>query len=778
MATLFERKTWHWKPTMYLTCTYTATRANEKTPTVHYKFDFTNIMGSDGSYYGASNALGISVTVDGATTSGYIIGNKYNDNSGTIEFDRTNTSTTGSSGVSIYIWCHQGTYANPTGTSNNCTASSGSKYTDIGGLKSRPYHGTWEGTVYYPVYNPYTPSTIWLNPGDYTKIGRVDSSSWSVHYSYNSGSNTNCPISLAIHDYGAVNWGVRWEPVIRYITGSSDGVWDSVKLSSAQGFTHGNRYRITLVSNGGEALSPSSWNPQDGLVIYTYQEPKINTGLTRSRATQHANQDNTFSISGTNGRAWSSYENPFQTHYRIKRGSGSYSGWTNLGDITTWSRTAAEMRSLVPKDYDGQTITIDMKRFSPTPSWYSSNTASNTFTVYYRPRVGISSASFRKNNSSGTTVSGNNYVIDDSSLTHVYISWSYDTNSVNAGYTQGYRIRLYNSAGNVVKTYYTTSKSYSIPKADIPRIQQTYIDITPYYANDSTNTSSYWYYNGTISKINFVRIVGNIGTPTITYPINNSTWVNKDFRVCFQLPIDPDKGNEPETYHYENVEININGNYTIRMTDSAGQTTSGTCVKSDNGPFSAKVANLTYQRKLVIYPNALGSMPTASNGKYSIKVRVKKKYGTSSSQTLWSPWSSIVNVTVSTPSFSPSKEGFIYASHFNNVRTLVNNIRNAYGVGWSNIPGTASSDNTIISRSQYYYSVMLTKLNETKNQINGYTTSYDVTKPKVDTANAIPTSFTTSNEHITAATSEDNSPDTPVGKNYIKIIYEKAILLK
>lgn len=634
----------------------------------------------------------------------------------------------------------------------------------------------------------YTPSTIWMNPDDLIKIGKVGRDSWQAHYSYNSGSNTDCPITLAIHDGSATTWGVRWEPLLRKVTGSSPGVRDSVTLTTDRGFKHGSSYRFTLVSNGGEALSPSSWNPQDGYLSYTYQEPLIGSSCSKLRSTQNATQDNSFTISGTNNRAWSSYENAFQTGYKLKRGSEDWSAnYTYIGNVTTWSRTAAEMRSLAPKNYDGQTITLRFRRYSSSADWLSDGYADASFIVYYRPRTGVTTSNtyYKKNNSNGTSLSKGNYIINDSSLTGVYVSWTYDTTTANAGYTQGYRIRLYNSSGSVVKTYYTRNKNYTIPKADIPKEQKTQIDITPYYGNDqadvanSSYAGSYWYYTAsTPAKSDFVIMTSVLATPVITYPINNSTWVNKDFRVCFQLPIDPDKGNEPETYHYENVEININGNYTIRMTDSAGQTTSGTCVKSDNGPFSAKVANLTYQRKLVIYPNALGSMPTASNGKYSIKVRVKKKYGTSSSQTLWSPWSSIVNVTVSTPSFSPSKEGFIYASHFNNARTLVNNIRSAYGVSWSNIPSTATADNTIISRSQYYYSVMLTKLNETKNQINGYTTSYDVTKPKVDTANAIPTSFTTSNEHITAATSEDNSPDTPVGKNYIKIIYEKAILLK
>lgn len=256
MADLFSNKSWHWRPTMYLTCSYSATRASDKTPYVHYKFDFYNSMGS-GAYYGSSNALGIKVTVDNASTIGYLVGGNYSDTSGSIEFDRYNDNSSGASGVTIDIWCHQGTYANPTGESNNCTAGSGSRATDIGNRTSCPYHGTWSDTVYYPAYNPYTPSSIWLNPDDYTKIAKVQSTSatgsgkqWGVHYSYNSGSNTNCPITLAIHDYNATQWGVRWEPELRKVTGSSSGVWDYYDLGTDKGFSDGQRYRITLVSKG------------------------------------------------------------------------------------------------------------------------------------------------------------------------------------------------------------------------------------------------------------------------------------------------------------------------------------------------------------------------------------------------------------------------------------------------------------------------------------------------------------------------------------------------
>lgn len=634
--------------------------------------------------------------------------------------------------------------------------------------------GTWSGRgLWFDEFNtqtPYTPSSIWLNPDDYTKIGRIDSSSWGVHYSYNSGSNSNCPISLAIHDYSKTSWGVRWEPVLRYVTGSSDGVWDYYTLSAAQGFASGSRYRITLVSKGGEVLSPNSWNPQDGYVIYTYQEPKINTGLTLGASTQNANQSNSFTISGTNSRAWSSYESTFQTHYRIKKGDDAYTGWTNLGDITTWSRTAAEMRSLIPKSYDGKAITIQMKRYSPTPNWYSSNTASNTFYVYYRPRTGISSASYRKNNSSGSTVAANNYVIDDSSLTHVYVSWSYDTNSANAGYTQGYRIRLYNEAGTVVKTYYTTSKNYQIPKADIPRIQQTNISITPYYKNDTDNANNFWYYTGTETKINFVKIVGNIATPTITYPVNNSNWINNKFRICFTLPTDPDYGTQSGTYLYDNIEVMVNNNYTIRMTDSTGQTSTGTCVKNTSC-FSTGLDGLTYQRKIIICPGLISGFPDTSS--YTIKVRVRKKYGTSSNNN-WSNWSTAITVKNTAISI-PNYEGqYILASHYNYMKTMVNRMRNTYSLNWNNAPADAVVDNTKITYDRYSYNNVLYVLNDIKTRVNSFGT-FDNTNVKFDSGDSLPTSFTVKQEYIT---NQETETEPLAGSNYLITILNRCNLMK
>lgn len=380
---------------------------------------------------------------------------------------------------------------------------------------------------------------------------------------------------------------------------------------------------------------------------------------------------------GTNNRAWSSYENEFQTRYRMYYSSSSIGSWTNIGNITTWSRTATQMRSLIPKAYDGTTVYLQMKRYSPSPDWYSSNTAQIGITMYYRPRVGVSTnnITYRQNSSNGTSINKGQIVKNDNSLTHIYVSWSYDTTAVNAGYTQGYRIRVYNKDNTSVKTYYTDNKYYSIPKADIPKMQNTYIDITPYFKNDTTDTSNYWYYTGTISKASFVYLISTLATPVITYPVNNSNWINNKFRICFQLPIDPDKGNETETYHYDDVEVMINGNFTIRMKDSAQHTTTGTNLIATEC-YSALQSNLTYQRKLVINPSIATGFPNATS--YTIKVRIKKKYGETTLFSMWSDWSNAVKVTITKPVYSVNKGDLILAKHYNDTLSLVNRIRNTY----------------------------------------------------------------------------------------------------
>ena len=253
--------------------------------------------------------------------------------------------------------------------------------------------------------------------------------------------------------------------------------------------------------------------------------------------------------------------------------------------------------------------------------------------------------------------------------------------------------------------------------------------------------------------------------PVITYPVNNSQWINNKFRVCFQLPNDPDKGSEPETYHYENVEININGTFIIKLANSDG-TSSGSVLNSNC--CSSKAENLTYQKKLVIYPAMVSGFPSSNN--YTIKVRVKKKYGVNSTTPKWSAWSDVVNVTVKPTNYSVNVGDIIKATHHNTLKNDVKRCTTTYGINWSDIMADVVANNTIILKEQYNYNKFLKEINVIKNQVNNYAT-FDSTRTSVkfDSSNSIVTTFNQQVELITAAENLNNAPN---GRNYIAICYD------
>lgn len=80
-------------------------------------------------------------------------------------------------------------------------------------------------------------------------------------------------------------------------------------------------------------------------------KPVIGTNITINLPRQNANTANSFTIANINNRIWTAYESEFQTRYRLKRGSDTaYTDWGNAGNVTTWIQTAAQIRSLVPKN--------------------------------------------------------------------------------------------------------------------------------------------------------------------------------------------------------------------------------------------------------------------------------------------------------------------------------------------------------------------------------------------------------------------------------------------
>ena len=625
------------------------------------------------------------------------------------------------------------------------------------GIQSDPQN--WK-SIFSQNVTVYSEYTLYIN--SVTQIGKVDRDTFTVNYHLDGGTDTIRSCELRIYSGSS-----RIQTI--GISGNKSQ-WDQTTTfrPTTPTFKHGQNYTVSIYAD--DWVTNKETN---ALTFYTFQEPLLGDASVEKSSPQNANTSNTFTLSGTNNKKWNDLELDFETHYRIIRPDGTTTDWLTIGNITSWPRTAEQMRALIPKTYDAQNNQIQFRRYSPRANWESTNQPSVTMMLYYRPRMAVDSDSvtYHMNSTSGSLINKGQVITNTTTLNSIYVNWKYDSTLPKAGYVQGYRIRLYNYQNNSVKTYYTTNKYIEIPKEDIPRLNMTYIDITPYFGNDTNNISNYWYYNGTIEKIQFIRLVTELEKPQITYPIQNSIWINKDFRVCFKLPVDPDKGYETETYHYENIELKVN-NIVYRLTTSNG-TTSGSINGSTT--YSCLNTNLMYQRPVVIYPNLLNNVPNSNT--YNIQVRVKKKYGTTSTQFRWSPWSDTRTFTVYFPTYEVQQYDLIMATHYNDAFDTVDNVRNTYGVSWTDKPLRAVAKSTIIKAEQYSYNTIMKKIVDTKNQVNTYAT-FDTNRNniKFDYTNQLPETFNERvGEFITADKNEGNEYN---GRNYIKFIYDRCKLLK
>lgn len=726
----------HTNASINATGSITVTRNSEKDANVTVHVNLTYKPGYSTSYYltppysGANRGISVSSTGSGHYGSMYGI-----QGSSTKKIDETWTVNWTSGDFAVYQHCSWTAL-------DACDQGYGTTTLLSISLSDLPY-------------NPYSPPDYGIN--SCTQIVKVDRDTVTVNYKINGGTN-------------ALDWVIIKSNGKQYNCSKNKGTSlnGSFQPKSSDGFAHGSSYNVSV------RFSDSNSEYETGTkTFYTYQEPKL-TGVSANRSEVNANnQSITFTMSGINNRAWTSYEDNFITQaYCSVNGSRVGNDWTTVGTAgtsNTFSLSGATLRGFVPKANDGATVTIHVRRRNTKADWNSAEKTC-TFKVYYKPRKGVTCAntSYKKNNSSGGAISKGGLVINDSTTTGIYVSWTYDDTTADAGYTQGYRIRVYNSSGSVVKTYYTTAKNYTIPKADIPKMQDTKIDVTPYYGNDQANVAnasyagSYWYYDSP-EKCDFVVLASKVDKPSITYPVEGSDWINTKFRVCFQMPNDPDKGSELETYHYEDIEVDVNGKVFRMTADPEGKTASGVqCADA----FSS--TDLTYQRKMVIAPFKASNFPTATT--YKIKVRVKKKYTTIKNN--WSEWSAVRTFTITPASFAPNRGDIIYATHYNNAKKVINRVRNTYGVTWNNQPADVTKG-TVIYRSQYPYANWYDRIVATKKQVNDYAI-FDSSKTavKFDSTNQIKENFTQYVELVTAASNEDKSDAS--GRNYMKIVYDRC----
>lgn len=631
-------------------------------------------------------------------------------------------------------------------------------------------------------YNPYSAPSVGID--SYNQIGRRGYTDWWAKYYITKGTDNIQWSRIQLYDWNTDAW--KWYTEIGGNNYNWQTNWYAVPNNN---FNHGTQYRARVSSyDGKNEVWTNPW------AIYTYTWPdlstfSINKAHNGSSYTISGDQSWTVTLTGTNNRNFNTLENEFETHHYITNGSNT---WANKGNVTSYTNNASYEGTQITDAKDGQAVTYNVSRYAPSPQYRTIKTTSIIF--YYRPRYPATNYAYYKNNASGTNYPHGETVVNDNTLSGIYVKWNSTTSNAktygttkkdDAGQVDGYRIELREKYSNgtysgVYKTYYVSAGNCTIPKADIRKLVMQQIRITPYYIHSSTEK---WYYNSPVWE-DFIILRSSLNNPVISYPKNNTTWHNRDLRILFQLPIDPDKNEEESTYKYNNVEVEVTNQvgtkYYVCMRDTVGRTPGGTisnaCFNIQNT--SDANNNLTYQRKMVCAPSVASNYPFDGATKLKYRVRVQSRWIPTSLAPMWSAWSNQVTVNIATISFNPSVGDYIMANHYNTMITKAKTAYDVYpGFTWTK-PVNVVAKSTIIKADQY--KVPFASPVGIKNFVNsGYGATFDTgyEKAKFDYSGKIVNfdPVAARYEYVTALT--DPRPN-PKGRDYIKMVYDWLNYLK
>lgn len=330
------------------------------------------------------------------------------------------------------------------------------------------------------------------------------------------------------------------------------------------------------------------------------------------------------------------------------------SSYISTGTTKSWTGT---MRNYVPVSKDNQNVTIKVRRTNSGSGVYSESSFT-TAKVLYTPTKPVTNLIFKKNSSTGATIPVGS-TIDKAEVTNIYNSWSAPTGN-DRGVISGYRVVIESASGEI-NTYFTSSTNILIPVSDLTACQSHTITVTPYYLESGR------YYYGPALSSDYVLPMSRINTPSITYPANNSSWLNPGYRILTTLPTDPDFSSLPSDvqkgYKYMDIELNING----------------TSILWSDYPEVFSLDVLSYNSKIIMNPT-LSKLYPNSGTKWTIKYRVRKNYGDTDSSIAWSNWSSTITVNYTARTFNVEVGDKILASHYNGLVTTINRMRTAYPV--------------------------------------------------------------------------------------------------
>lgn len=676
-------------------------------------------------------------------------------------------------------------YDSDNATSNFCHPVDDSK-TDIYNMATAMTSTSARGLIIKAgTLNPVPPITepkISITGGANT-ICRYNNNAATISWSNSPGSNSNTYLDINGH---------------RVNQNSGDNAGSFTFTPSTYGVGQSSSYIVKVYRNN---AYNGSTTVSDSCTMYTYTNPTL-SNLTKNKTPINADQTETFNWN-TNEPRWKSKNLERHVQKMTIDGNNVTEVSNNSeGDIKTITLTnIGRYVPFDPSQINGQTANVIVTKTHKNDSAVPSISTSTTFVVRRIPTQTV----YKDNTSAPTSFKyylitkdssdsrnnreiPENYAVDRTTSKYIKVPIIYpsNTSSEDYGILHGYKVvvRFENGSTweydlNNDNKPSSTSSLYNtfinIPTDEMIYSLTSTLEITPYYKHSKTNYNTTYnnqkYYGPTESR-RFPSVITRLPAPNILYPTENSTWINKNFRVLLQLPADADFDNYgavvASDYIYRDVEMQVKANGTTR-TYTWGE---------DSAPKQREIFSLnklSYQKKLALNPSLRSDYQSATT--YEIRMRVRKKYGYPDAQAdeSWSEYSAWRKVNVSTISFSVNEGDLIMATHQNKVYDFINRMKTCYKDTQKPMKTKKRNRGDYILASDY--DVSYQDILDVYNLVNTWETKTgDFAKPAVKFKNGVAlTEFSsTVGEYVT-----DLAHDTsPVGRNYITIMHDIANELK
>lgn len=607
-----------------------------------------------------------------------------------------------------------------TWTSGTLTLYSDCRHDD-GGCHSAGEHTVHKEIATFDIsevpYNPYSPPSISLNSHKDLGVYNKTDDYW-VKYTITAGTKSILYAGLEVYDSSCTNKLHTYTDISK-TTGSEQTY--TYKLSTSN-CDNGGHYKIKLYVQDGTSTEYSGWKD-----IHTCHEPSISDLNLWTDGSNSATKKTKFSPQNTGMEFW-------WTQSGITK-------WTDQGEVDQtndlYTYTNSTKHSLPHRNGSGispdpdstnqyyvrdyeryvRLNTVNINTLFPTNE---RDTAALTKRVYVsrtQPQIGIDGRTtktayvditlqlqpnnsfdgFKICNSSGTDITSTiqNQLVNKNDYSSVILKWSYDTTAIASGVVSGYKVGLYSNAActDLIKDLGSVdTNQYTLNVKDNCRsLILNYVKITPYYKYNNN------IYEGTspLKKALFTPY-GIIKKPVIKYPVNETIWHNRNFRVLFTLPEDEDyDSSQADTYRYADINIYITG-----VSSLISQPYD---YKFSEYPFMFSSSTLSHQKAMVVNPSLTTESGNLSLGglgnfqKYKIKIKVAK---TILNKTVWSEWSD--EITVNRSELTPLEAGGEdYLAIYQELNEILNESDSYSGTGDTNI-NIYNELNTILEESDPY----------------------------------------------------------------------------